>query len=60
MSWTDDPIRDFNRWDYEQWEKEQALPVCDRCGRRIREAYAYRLDGELICEKCINEAREWI
>ena len=37
--WTDDPVRDFMRWDAEQEQKlqewEQTRPECPYCGDRI-------------------------
>lgn len=60
MSWTDDPLRDFYRWDAEQAEKEEQLPECDRCGEKIREEYAYKVDDELICETCIKSMRVFV
>lgn len=57
---TDDPVRDYASYDAEQWEKEQKLPECSRCGERIYSESAVKLDGEYICDNCINDAREYI
>ena len=57
---TGDALRDFNRWDEEQWEKEQKLPICVCCGERIFDEYAYRIAEDLYCEKCIENSLEYI
>lgn len=51
--WTNDPERDFARWDAEQAEQEGKLPECDCCGNR---AYVYYdIFGHTICENCIDD-----
>lgn len=40
-----------------QAREEANLPHCDRCGEPIYEDYAFRIDGELICERCIDDMR---
>lgn len=59
MMRTNDPIKDFNRWDLEQWEKEQRLPICALCGGRIYEDYAYTINKQRYCEKCIEDSKEY-
>ena len=47
---------------YDQWEahdryKEsllEQLPVCDECGKRIQDDIYFDIDGEILCEKCLN------
>lgn len=57
---TDDPVRDYARYDAEQYELEQKLPKCSLCGERIYTESAVKLDGEYICDNCIDDAREYI
>lgn len=52
---TDDPIRDFERYDREQAEYEARLPVCDDCGTRIDDLDYYEVDHEILCEECLKE-----
>jgi formylmethanofuran dehydrogenase subunit E len=52
---TDDPIRDFERYDRRQAEEEKKLPKCDWCGGRIRDEKCYLIDGDVVCEKCIAD-----
>jgi len=44
---------------YAQYEQEQEklrerLPICEECGHRIEDDYAYDLDGTVICEDCMG------
>ena len=53
--WTDDPIRDFERYEAEQEEKLEKLPVCDDCGEPIQDEYYYDINGFIICPDCLKE-----
>lgn len=60
MMWTDNPVRDAERWAAEQEEKvERLLPVCQACGRKIREKYCYWFDQDDIetcfCQDCVKK-----
>ena len=47
MFWSDDPLRDFDRWSEEQERREKACPICACCGDRItdEEGLATRIKG---------------
>lgn len=53
MIWTNDPERDFARWDVEQAEKEAELPECECCGEH--KYVWYEPFDHIICEDCIND-----
>lgn len=57
MIYTDDAARDFDRYDMEQERKRARLPVCDnrKCRRQIDGDYYWEIDGDYLCEKCMNE-----
>ena len=57
---TDDPITDFNRYDYEEQKWLESRPICSECGEPIITETAYRFDGVLICEDCMHEHRIYI
>ena len=57
MIYTDDPHRDFLRYEEEMEEKLKERPVCDECGEPIRSDNLYEFDGVLFCEDCIEEHR---
>ena len=53
---SDDPGADFDRWDMEQERRRSRLPVCEdkKCRKRIEDENYYEVDGEILCEKCMN------
>lgn len=55
MSYSDDPVADFDRYDAEQeaWLKE--LPKCECCDQHIQDSHYYDIEGEYICPDCISE-----
>ena len=55
MFYTDDPVKDYDRYDEEQTTQLQKLPVCSYCDEPIQDDYLYEFNDELICESCINE-----
>ena len=55
MSYTDNPIEDFNRWDAEQTEQLKRLPKCAECGKPIQDEECYEINDELICPNCLEE-----
>lgn len=57
---TDDPVRDYERYDAEQYKLEQKLPICPLCGERIYTERAVKLDGVYICDDCIEDSKEYI
>jgi len=59
MIWTNDPERDFARWDAEQAKKEAELPVCDFCGQYCQHAY-YEILGNIICYDCIDDFKHYV
>nr|DAI90265.1 MAG TPA: Tungsten formylmethanofuran dehydrogenase subunit E/gapdh domain-like fold, structural genomics.9A [Caudoviricetes sp.] len=55
MYYTDDPVTDFLRHDYETEKKVNKLPVCECCGEHIQDGYYYEINDEPICENCLND-----
>jgi len=58
MFYTDDPIMDFHRWDAEQQSQIDQLPECADCGEVIQDETAFYINGEWICEDCIDAYRK--
>lgn len=54
MSWTDDPVADFERHDREQAAALELLPFCDYCNDPIQDEYLYNINDEFICERCMK------
>lgn len=58
MIWTDDPVKDAERYFNEQEEALEKLPRCSQCDCRIQDEYAYYINDEWVCERCMNEFRK--
>lgn len=52
---TDDPHKDFDRYDAEQTEVLEKRPVCSYCDEYIQDDYLYEINDEVICEECCNQ-----
>lgn len=55
MFYSDDPISDYNRYCNEQQKELDRLPECSECGEKIMDEYCFEVNGEYICERCMNE-----
>lgn len=55
MSWTDDPVADFDRYDAEQQQQLDSLPVCECCGEPIQQETAVYYNDHWICRECETE-----
>ena len=55
MFYTDDPVRDFHNYDAEVQAKLSKLPKCDDCADIIQDDYYYSVDGDILCESCMND-----
>lgn len=50
--------QDLDRYERKQAKAEGLLPICDCCGERIYDDYAYKFeDGSIYCEDCIDACR---
>ena len=58
MYYSDDPGRDFDRWDRAQAKLLERLPVCECCGDPIQQDDAVRIGGAWYCDDCIDDMRE--
>lgn len=60
MTWSDDPEKDFERYDAEQQAKLDKLPRCCICNEHIQEDTCYVINDEVFCEECHNkEFKKW-
>lgn len=53
----DDVVDNYDLWLAHEAEKEKALaelPCCEYCGNPIQDEHYYEIDGDIICEKCLN------
>lgn len=52
--YTGDPVRDFHRYDAHQQKELERCPKCDYCGKHITADNYYDLDGDIVCEECLD------
>lgn len=58
--YSDDPIRDFERWDEAQNKWLESRPKCAHCDHEIQDERLMPIEGELYHIKCAIEAfSEW-
>lgn len=55
MPYTDDPVADFKRHDKKQQDELDKLPQCCECDHPIQDEFCYEINGELVCENCMND-----
>jgi len=55
MLFTDDPVADYDRYCNEQQKELDRLPECGECGEKIMDEYCFEVNGEYICEHCMEE-----
>ena len=62
--WTDNAVRDAERYYNDLDERLERRPVCDFCGEHIQEETYYCISHRLInvniCERCLEEFREYV
>lgn len=52
--WTDDPVADFLRHDYQQQKNLNKRPKCLHCGEPIQADHFYLINDEPICPDCLE------
>lgn len=55
MYFSDDPIRDFERWDADREARLARYPVCFFCGCHCQGEKAYLIQDKWICEDCMHD-----
>ena len=58
MPYSNDPLADFDAWDTEQNKRLAQRPVCADCDDPIQDEFAYYINGEWICENCMDSYRK--
>ena len=57
MRYSDNPLADFNAWDMEQTRQLARLPVCADCGEPIQQEDAIFINGDWLCDDCLDSYR---
>ena len=55
MAYTDDPVADYEAYDRENQAWLEKHPVCDMCGEHITDEHFFLINGEKVCEECLND-----
>lgn len=54
----------YDLWEAQDIEKERRLarrPICSNCDQRIQDEEAYLINGEVICQKCLDrDFKIWV
>lgn len=50
-----DPVDLYNEYDARQQRELQKLPKCEYCGETITDDHYYDINGDVICEECLND-----
>lgn len=54
MFYSDNPVRDAERYQAAQDELLKSLPICADCDEPIQDETAYYINGEWICRRCME------
>ena len=55
MFYSDNPIRDYDRYCEEQEREMERYPECCDCGKRITDDFVYYIFGDIYCEECMKD-----
>ena len=56
---SDDPLLDYSRHEAEAERWLVTRPICSECERPIQDDYCFELNGDLICEGCMEDHKRW-
>lgn len=54
MYYSDDPVRDYDRYCAEQERAIARLPICVDCDEPIQDDHYYEINDEVICPDCME------
>ena len=54
---TDDPVRDAEAWIREQDKVLERRPRCSYCDEPIIDDWYYDIEGEIICQYCVEDRK---
>ena len=61
MCWSDDPIKDAERYIAKQEKQLSKLPKCADCGERVQDDFYFEINDEVICPDCLDSHyRKWV
>lgn len=54
MYYTNDPVADYHAYAADQERELKKRPMCSECDEHIQDEYAYYINGEWICNDCMD------
>lgn len=60
MFYSDDPVKDFERYDARLTQMLERLPVCADCGEHIQDEEAFYINDEWLCNDCIDSYKRGV
>ena len=54
MYYSDDPVRDFERYDAQRERELARRPKCCECDEPIQEDHCFEINDELVCIHCLK------
>lgn len=57
--YTNNPPADYDAHCREQDRAMELLPECCECGNRIEDDFCYEINGEIICETCMEQYKKF-
>lgn len=55
MFWSDDPVRDAERYFDDQDRRLERRPVCCYCEEHIQDEHYYLINGDAYCKGCLDD-----
>lgn len=55
MFYSDDPVRDYERYSARQQRELDRLPVCSECDNPIQTEKLFLINDNFICPHCMKE-----
>ena len=52
---TDNPVKDFDRYDRDRERKLAERPHCDICDQPIQDDHFYLINGDNVCPVCLED-----
>ena len=52
--YSDDPVRDAERYAEAMDRRLECLPVCSICDDAVQDDYCYQIQGEVVCPRCMR------
>lgn len=54
LVFTNDPVADYERYSEHQEKALKIRPLCSHCDEHIQDEFCYVINGEVICEACMD------